>query len=280
MSNKSEFTCLDCSQIVRIPIGKHIKFKCPKCSKDYEIDNTLKPIIKRSFLYEVSIITLVFLLSFFSVDIIFQDGSNTNRLFIFLVNKPLLSKNEKKQLKQLVESIDVNNEITQDFALKLARKHHGNFNIGQICSVYDYLVKNWKYVNDTRNLEVFRKASKTIELDLSGDCDDFAILMSALLESINGETRISFAYGSSESHAFAEVFIANNEDQIKEVTKQLNKYYKNKKLKLNYSKDKNGRYWLNLDWFGKPKYPGGEYFKFKNRTIFYPTNSHPYFEFE
>ncbi len=82
----------------------------------------------------------------------------------------------------------------------------GGPTINQICSIYSYLkngdyppIKGWIYVNDPRGSDYFNYANESVSIgDRSdctgaGDCDDFAILMASLVESIGGTTRIILA---------------------------------------------------------------------------------------
>lgn len=186
---------------------------------------------------------------------------------------------EKEQLQKLIEAIDYDNPITNDYAVKLASYFPGEYNIGQVCHIYDYIVKRWKYVNDSDKKENLRSASRSINNNLSGDCDDFAILIAALIESIGGETRVSFAYNNEGGHAFTEVLATNSKEDMQSVVDKINYLYGTGSFRIHYSNDQKGRCWLNLDWFGEPQHPGGQYFKFNKRTIYYPAINSPYFEF-
>ena len=112
----------------------------------------------------------------------------------------------------------MDNPITRNFAVELASKSLGSYNVGQIAYIYDYIYKNWKYVSDPTGKEYFSKASETIENNLSGDCDDFAILLSSCIEAIGGNTRITFAQNSTGGHAYTEVRISQNEEESKELS--------------------------------------------------------------
>lgn len=259
MESKIEINCPECSQGVRIPKGKHIKFICPHCSNEFEYDGRIK---KSSY-------TSTFYLAIYSFLI-------TSLLFIgynYFFNKSYNERNMEK----LVEAVDYKNPVTNDFAVKLASYFPGEFNIGQICKVYDYIVKHWKYVNDAKMDDNFRSASRSIQNNFSGDCDDFAILIAALIESIGGEPRISTASDGNNGHAFTEVYVANTEEQMRMVAKEINNLYGTNQFEISYKKDADGKYWLNLDWFGEPRHPGGKYFDYTNRVIFYPTLEKPYF---
>lgn len=190
--------------------------------------------------------------------------------------------NEKSQkelnLNKLIEAVDFDNPVTNDYAVRLASYFPGEYNIGQVCQIYDYIVKRWKYVNDSDKKENFRSASRSINNDLAGDCDDFAILIAAMIESIGGDARISFAYNESGGHAFTEVLATNSKEDMQLIVDEINGIYGTNSFRIYYYPDQYGRCWLNLDWFGNQRHPGGEYFNFTKRIIYYPTSNPPYFE--
>lgn len=175
------------------------------------------------------------------------------------------------------EAMDVEEEQTRLFALDLAAKYPGNFNIDQICEVYNELYKKWKYVNDPRGREYVAKASTTIKAGLKGDCDDFAILMATMIESIGGEARVVGAYNYEiGGHAYTEVNIGDPSDiptHLESVNKHYAKFFgklfgRNKVDSLHYRIDEDGDAWLNLDWTSK--YPGGKYFVADETIYYYP----------
>jgi hypothetical protein len=120
----------------------------------------------------------------------------------------------------------------------------------------------------------------TIDNNLTGDCDDFAILIATAIESIGGRTRINFAFNDTtrEGHAFTEVYF---EDDPQELYNRINYHYQGileslfdmpKVDKINYRADRLKGYWLNLDY--SSKYPGGSYFDYNRCTIFYPKENY------
>ncbi len=181
-------------------------------------------------------------------------------------------------LQIVVDAVDYANPITNDFALRLASRYPGEYNLNQICKIYDHLVTEWKYVNDSDKKENIRSASRTISNNLAGDCDDFAILMAATIESIGGDARISFAYNQEGGHAFAEVYVANSENEMERVAGIITSHYRYRSKRIHYRRDEDGKYWLNLDWFGSPQHPGGEYFDFEHEILFYPTSRPPFYK--
>jgi hypothetical protein len=174
--------------------------------------------------------------------------------------------NKSKRI--LVKACNYKEALVRNYAVQIAGKHPGNFNIGQVCDIFDHCYKNWKYVNDPSTVEYISKASETIENDLNGDCDDFAVLMCSLILSVGGEARVNYAWGPDGGHAFTEVNLGDIEDET------VLKYIKDRYVSLyfygndlNARRDKQGNIWLNLDWFADN--PGGEYFDFDIGYTFY-----------
>ena len=204
-------------------------------------------------------------------------------------NNPVKPQNSVSQedvyLQKISQAMDYTNPVTRDFAISLAAKSPGNFNLGQVCYIYDYLFNNWKYVNDPRGFEYFSSASETIKSNLAGDCDDFAILMASLISAIGGTARISLAFNNTSGHAFTEVCLDNMSPpvSVQSAYTYINSHYQGFFQKLFgisavesiwYRPDNSNRAWLNLDW--SSKYPGGEYFKFSVCTIYYPLEGYYY----
>lgn len=185
-----------------------------------------------------------------------------------------INNTDDSELKQLEVACDYNNPITRDFAVSIAGKASGEFNVEQVCYIFDAIrPPRWHYVNDPQGEDYFSKASHTIkDANLSGDCDDFAILMYSLMTAVGGEARIVFAYNKRQGgHAFAELNIGNaNLNQLhKKIQLQFSDYEIDR---LYYRTDSSGSKWLNLDWWAS--YPGGKYMDFDKSTIFYPSKNY------
>jgi hypothetical protein len=184
------------------------------------------------------------------------------------------------ELKRLLESrVETGNSRVRDKATVLAAKYPGDHTIGQISEIYDYLKngdssrRNWAYVPDPRGIDYFSYANETLrngeEADCvgAGDCDDFAILMSALLESVGGATRIILAHNNSTGgHAYTEVYLGSldsQKSQVEEVIGWLMQKYNADKIYANVDTE-TMNVWLNLDWGLDEKgyaHPGGPFFK-------------------
>ena len=166
---------------------------------------------------------------------------------------------EEMQAEKISRAIDSQNPTTRNYAVQLAALFPGEYNIGQIGGIYDYLYANWRYVSDPRGVDYYASASESINNGLVGDCDDFAITIAALIEAIGGASRVLVAYGPEDAHAYAEVFVG--EESLE--------YLAGKYQEVIWSRhDGQGGAWLNLDW--SARHPGGPYFERESLIIVYP----------
>ena len=95
----------------------------------------------------------------------------------------------------------------------------------------------------------------------AGDCDDFAILMSSLIENIGVSTRIILAHGPFGGHAYAEVYLGKLDDEDHKVERILNwirNEYNTGEVRTHIDMN-TGDVWLNLDW--SAEHPGGPFFE-------------------
>ena len=169
--------------------------------------------------------------------------------------------------------VEPGNSIVHKEALVLVAKYPGDYTIDQICSIYEYLKKGWHYVRDPRGIDYFMYANESLIIGKdagcagAGDCDDFAVLMSALVESIGGTTRIILAHNESTGgHAFAEVYLGQFNDKnshVNEIINWLFQKYNTDKIFTHIDSEKN-EVWLNLDWGADEKgnnHPGGPFYQ-------------------
>lgn len=191
-----------------------------------------------------------------------EDNFNAEKFF---------SKGPQGELEKLIKACDYLNPITRDFAVKNAGKSQGEFHIEQVLHIYDAIrPPNWHYVNDPKGYNYVSKASNTISrANLSGDCDDFALLMYSLITSIGGDARIVYAWSDDSGHAFCEVKIL--ETDIETLKSKIQRHFSDYSIDQIWYRDEAGDNWLNLDWWAA--YPGGKYWKYQKELIFYPAQS-------
>jgi tetratricopeptide (TPR) repeat protein len=212
-------------------------------------------------------------------------------------NAPISTTMQKvRELKRTFdERVDMNNSDVLNQGAMLAAKYPGDLTADQISSIYDYLKngdgtkRGWSYVRDRRGLDYFRYANESLKLgertDCSGvgDCDDFAILMAALVESVGGTTRIILARNNTTGgHAYTEVYLGQldaQNTQVEAIIDWLKEKFDTGKIYTHIDTDTKD-VWLNLDWGpdekgithpGGPFYPGDKHIVLSIRDKFVKT---------
>jgi len=166
------------------------------------------------------------------------------------------------RIENISSKVTFNNTDVRSTAGVIASEYPGGYNIDQISEIYKSVKGGWRYVSDPRGPDNFNSADLTLRNGKEansmgmGDCDDFAILMSALIEAIGGTTRIIFAYGPTGGHAYTEVYLGEAGDpQVDEMIGWLKDEYDAEDIRKNVTYPV-GEVWLNLDWW--VNHPGGE----------------------
>lgn len=181
----------------------------------------------------------------------------------------------KKMLSSKVEPD--NPEVIEEAGLAAGR-YSGDYTIEQVSAIYAHLKENWHYLRDPRGFDYFKNASESLNLGKKsgcvgvGDCDDFAILMSALVEAAGGTTRIILALNNATGgHAYTEVYLGQlnaKNNQIEAIINWLRHNFDTNKIYTHIDPDTK-EVWLNLDWGadekgnahpGGPFYPGDKHF--------------------
>lgn len=177
--------------------------------------------------------------------------------------------------KEINLKLNVGNSVVRKEGLRLILEYPGDGTIDQICSIYDYMVGNWRYARDPHGIEVFQFSNESLELGKGkysgqGDCDDFSILLASLIESIGGTSRIILASEPRGGHAFAEVYLGKAEGNDSDVNRMINwlkVHYNVQNINFHIDLDTK-EVWLNLDWWKDPytgielaKHPGGPFFE-------------------
>lgn len=167
----------------------------------------------------------------------------------------------------LKDACDYNLPYTKMFANQLAAKAPGVFSIEQVCEIFDYCYKNWRYVNDPKGQEYVARASESIAASLTGDCDDFAVLMASCILACGGDACIVDANGPDGGHAYTEVDVNSlKNSDMSYIQKVIAKRFPSYNPGTPNIRERNGHRWLNLDW--QAAYPGGKYFN-STKTVYY-----------
>lgn len=173
-----------------------------------------------------------------------------------------------KNIDMLEEACDYNLPYTKMFANQLAARSQGEFSIEQVCEIFDYCYNKWRYVNDPKGQDYLARASESIFASLTGDCDDFAILIASCILACGGDACIVYADGSHGCHAYPEVDIQSfrKNRKITHIQDVINKRYARYSPSSLAKREKDGHIWLNLDW--QAAYPGGQYFQAEKKVYY------------
>ena len=175
--------------------------------------------------------------------------------------------------------LDIGNQYIAETAMNIAAEYPGEYNINQVSEIYNTLAGSggWHYINDPVNEGRYQNANETLQMGKKkntiglGNCNDFAILMASLIQSIGGSTRIIFAYDEQNktAHAYSELYLGDKDDPL--VNSALHwlerEYFPQKIVGFDYSGNET---WLNLDWgtdSTKAAHPGGSFFGTGNSAI-------------
>ena len=161
---------------------------------------------------------------------------------------------------KILNAIEYQNPRVRDFAIMATTKHFtkirkGNYRTQIQCfAVFKEINSRWNYVSDPKNSDYIAKASESTRY-LSGDCDDYSILMAACVRAIGGTPRLIHTNG----HMFPEILIGhkNNLENINYLIKKVLFVEESRGKQLNYHIDEHDQIWLNLDY--TDKYPGGKF---------------------
>jgi len=93
----------------------------------------------------------------------------------------------------------------------------GEYNVAMVCAIFDYLQQNHTYREDPDN--VWQRPVTTLQQ--GGDCEDYALLFSALTASLGGTSRVYI----TDTHAFPALFIGGTAPLAREVVRAVHDYY-------------------------------------------------------
>ena len=162
---------------------------------------------------------------------------------------------------KILKSIEYSKPEVRNFALMATTKHFKEVKgfreyrqMIQCFAVFKEVQSRWNYVNDPKNREYIATASESLQ-HFSGDCDDHAILMAALIRSIGGTPRLIH----TKAHMYPEMLIGTKADLENAIylIKEVLFVKESKGKKIHYHIDERGNVWLNLDYTAQ--YPGGPF---------------------
>jgi transglutaminase-like putative cysteine protease len=114
------------------------------------------------------------------------------------------------------------------------------YNIYWVASLFDWVLEELEYRSDPSDNDVWSPAGATCD-SRSGDCEDFSILISSVVEHWGGNSRFYIITG----HAFAGVYVGGPQMDTLAVANALNAYY-GTSTRFCWFKDDLG-YWIIAD---------------------------------
>jgi transglutaminase-like putative cysteine protease len=139
------------------------------------------------------------------------------------------------------ELIEPTDSLVHNESFNLAREYPGDYNIYQVCAVFDFLINEITYKEEER--DVWASPHQTL-ITKEGDCEDHSLLFASMVTAIGGTARIYLI----ENHAFSAVYIGNTSIEVENITSAIKKYYSGD-FQFHYLKDELG-YWLIADTLG------------------------------
>ncbi len=164
---------------------------------------------------------------------------------------------------KVVAAIDTANPRTRNEAVRIAAQNEGPYSVEQVARLWSHVRGQWRYVNDPRGDEYFAHASETIDNGYVGDCDDFSIVLVAMVHAIGGDARLVMMDGPQGGHAYAEACVPGTSDEVRDKLSAHYRRHPDRSLgrqrirTVHFRPGHECPVWLNLDW--NAGVPGGEY---------------------
>jgi len=115
---------------------------------------------------------------------------------------------------------------------------YDSYDIQEVIAAFDWVQKNIEYKDDPE--DHWQSPSETLSLG-TGDCEDQAMLVSAIVSELGGNARVNLI----EGHAFATVYIGPNSSVVDDVADAISSHY-GTDLNIFYLEDDLG-IWMMLD---------------------------------
>ena len=153
-----------------------------------------------------------------------------------------LEYNYRSYYKRVNELVDFDSENVSSAADEATEGMGNEYNIGKVCAIFDYLDENCVYTEDPGG-DKWYSPDELLD-SMEGDCEDYAMLIAAMVEDIGGTSRVYL----TNDHAFAAVYVGNTTDDFEQASDDVQAYY-GANVKTHAMVDETG-YWMNVDPLG------------------------------
>lgn len=129
-------------------------------------------------------------------------GGGELRIENFISSSPSYHKNYYFYFDKMNKLVNPYDSIIYQKAVQISSKYGDEYNIAKVCAIFDYVYENVEYINDTDD----EWTQPSIALVKGGDCEEFAMLIAAMVTSIGGTARIYI----TDNHAFSAIYIGRD----------------------------------------------------------------------
>ena len=161
----------------------------------------------------------------------------------------------EEDLRRIARVVDPEEPAVVEFVREtVSEENVGAYNIGQVCDLFDRLIGDWSYVPDPRIGDAFVPPWVSL-LTLSGDCDDFAVVLASCILALGGCSEIIFVDEGLFGHVYALLYVGEGAVHIARLRGYLRGRYSTAVSAARFCRDAAGGLWLPLDWVDA--HPGG-----------------------
>lgn len=150
--------------------------------------------------------------------------------------------NYRRYYDRVNELVDFNSENVASAAEEATAGIGTGYNIGKVCAIYDYVDENCVYTDDPGG-DKWYSPDELLD-SLKGDCEDYAMLITAMVNEIGGTSRVYL----TNDHAFAAVYVGNSSGDYRSASNDIREYY-GTVVETHAMVDETG-YWIIVDPLG------------------------------
>jgi hypothetical protein len=151
--------------------------------------------------------------------------------------------NPRKYFVKVNELVDLNSDAVAQASATATAGMGADYDVGKVCAIFDWLDANLNYTEDPGGGDTWYSPDQTLA-SLRGDCEDYAMLLAAMVEDAGGTSRIYLTI----DHAFAAVYVGNTSDDLANATAGIRAYYRTNVTTHAFA-DETG-YWMVADPLG------------------------------
>jgi len=154
-----------------------------------------------------------------------------------------ITSNPKRYFVKLNSLVDFESDAVAQASINATAGMGADYDMGKVCAIFDWLDVNINYTLDPGGGDTWYSPDETLA-SLKGDCEDYAMLLAAMVEHAGGTSRVYLTV----DHAFAAVYVGNTSDELSNAIAGVQAYY-GTDVKTHSFADETG-YWMIADPLG------------------------------